>query len=51
MARIASVVEEEEEIERFRKRRIEVWYPVIYVDGVYFKVRRSVVSGEVVYVC
>ncbi len=28
----------------------DVWYPVIYVDGVYLKIRRGGVSGEVVYV-
>lgn len=48
VSKIVSVVEEE--VEKFKKRKIEGWYPVIYVDGVYLKIRRGSVSGEAVYV-
>ena len=48
VSRITRVVEEH--AERFRKRRITRWYPIIYIDGTYLKVRRGEVEGEVVYI-
>jgi transposase-like protein len=39
-----------DKIEEFKKRRIDKWYPIIYVDGTYLKIRRDIVEEEVVYV-
>jgi putative transposase len=39
-----------EKAEAFRKKKIEKWYPIIYVDGTFLKVRREgIVGEEVVY--
>jgi len=48
VSRLTYVVKEK--IEEFKKRRIDKWYPIIYVDGTYLKMRRDVVEGEVVHV-
>lgn len=39
----------QEKVEAFRRRRIERWYPFIFLDGVVLKIRRGDVEGEVVY--
>jgi transposase-like protein len=39
-----------EKVEDFRHRKIELWYPVVFLDGVVLKIRRDSVAGEVVYV-
>jgi len=39
-----------EEIQQWKERRLERRYPVIFVDGTYFPMRRGFVSKEVIYV-
>ena len=39
-----------EKVETFRKRKIELWYPIVFLDGVVLKIRRDSVAGEVVYI-
>lgn len=48
VSRITDVVQKK--IEAFRGRRLEVWYPMVFVDGVVLKIRRESVEGEVVYI-
>jgi transposase-like protein len=48
VSRVVSVVEEK--IKEFNERKIEKWYPFVYLDGTYIKIRRDVVEGEVVYI-
>jgi transposase-like protein len=49
ISRITSVVVKK--IEEFKKAPITKWYPILYVDGTYLKLRRGgVVEKEVVYV-
>ncbi len=48
VSRITDVVQEK--VEAFRNRRITLWYPVIFLDGVVLKIRRDSVAGEVVYI-
>ena len=48
VSRVVSVVEEK--IKKFNERKIEKWYPFVYLDGTYMKIRRDVVEGEVVYI-
>jgi putative transposase len=38
-----------EDIEQWQKRPLEKRYSVIYLDGMYVKLKRSTVSGEVIY--
>jgi len=38
-----------EEIEKYHNRRFDRWYPVLFIDGTYLKLRRDTVSSEVVY--
>lgn len=38
-----------EDIEQWQKRPLEKRYSVIYLDGIYFKLKRNTVSSEVVY--
>jgi putative transposase len=45
---VVSVVEEK--IKEFNERKIEKWYPFVYLDGSILKIRRDVVEGEVVYI-
>jgi transposase-like protein len=49
--RVSSITQKAlEKAEAFRKRKIEKWYPIIYVDGTFLKVRREgIVGEEVVY--
>jgi len=39
-----------EKVDAFRKRKIELWCPVVFLDGVVLKIRRDSVAGEVVYI-
>ena len=39
-----------EEIEKWKERPLEKRYPVIFVDGTYFPIKRGIVSKEVIYV-
>jgi len=48
VSRVVSVVEEK--IKEFNERKIEKWYPFVYLDGSVLKIRRDVVEGEVVYI-
>lgn len=48
VSRITAVVQEK--VEAFRNRRITLWYPIVFLDGVVLKIRRDSVAGEVVYV-
>lgn len=48
ISRIVSVVEEK--IKEFNERKIEKWYPFVYIDGTVLKIRRDKVEGEVVYI-
>lgn len=48
VSRITGVIMER--VEEFRHRKIELWYPVVFLDGVVLKIRRDSVAGEVVYV-
>ncbi|WP_212981644.1 transposase, partial [Paenibacillus azoreducens] len=38
-----------EDIENWHQRKLNKRYSVIYLDGLYVKLKRSTVSGEVVY--
>lgn len=45
--RVSSITQKAlERAEAFRKRRIEKWYPTIYVDGTFLKVRREGEGGR-----
>ncbi len=48
VSRITDVVKEK--VEAFRNRKIDLWYPIIFLDGVVIKIRRDSVAGEVVYI-
>ena len=48
VSRITDVVQEK--VEAFRNRRITLWYPIVFLDGVVLKIRRDSVAGEVVYI-
>jgi putative transposase len=39
----------EEKVERWKKRRIEKYFPIVFLDGTFLKIRRDTVEGEVVY--
>jgi len=39
-----------EEIQKWKERRSENRYPVIFVDGTYFPMKRGTVSKEAIYV-
>mgnify|MGYP000636770833 CR=1 FL=1 len=39
-----------EEIQQWKERRLDRRYPVIFVDGTYFPMKRGIVSKEVIYV-
>ncbi|MDQ0887985.1 transposase-like protein [Paenibacillus sp. V4I9] len=38
-----------EDVEKWQKRPLEKRYSVIYLDGLYVKLKRSTVSSEVIY--
>jgi putative transposase len=38
------------DIERYRRRRFEKWYPILFIDGTYLRLKRGSVSNEVVYI-
>jgi putative transposase len=48
VSRMTNVIQEK--VEEFQRRKIELWYPVVFLDGVVLKIRRDSVAGEVVYV-
>ena len=48
VSRITDVIQEK--IEAYRRRPLDKWYPIIFIDGVVIKIRRQVVDGEVVYI-
>ena len=37
------------ELEEYRSRRFEKWYPILFIDGTYLKLKRETVSSEVIY--
>ncbi|MGA1847688.1 IS256 family transposase, partial [Deferribacter abyssi] len=38
-----------EELEKYHNRRFERWYPILFIDVTYLKLRRGTVSSEVIY--
>lgn len=48
VSRMTDVIHEK--VEHFRHRKIELWYPIVFLDGVVLKIRRDSVAGEVVYI-
>jgi transposase-like protein len=48
MSRMTDVIYEK--VEDFRHRKKELWYPIVFLDGVVLKIRRDSVAGEVGYV-
>lgn len=48
VSRITDIVKEK--VEAFRNRKIALWYPIVFLDGVVLKIRRDSVAGEVVYI-
>lgn len=40
---------EEKRIEKWKKRKIQKYFPIIFLDGTFLKIRRDVVEGEVIY--
>ncbi len=48
VSRMTDVIHEK--VEDFRHRKIALWYPIVFLDGVVLKIRRDSVAGEVVYV-
>ena len=38
-----------EEISSYHNRKFEKWYPILFIDGTYLKLRRGEVANEVIY--